>query len=77
MKREGAGSSEGFSTLQSLMLEVAAALSYGGRGAWKGLRIPFPWEHPLMSVCLPKPEEEEERRRRKGSQPWEPPGEKA
>lgn len=33
-KRKWAGSSEGFSTLQSLRLGVASALSHGGRGAW-------------------------------------------
>lgn len=45
-KREGAGSSEGFSTLQSLRLEVAAALSHGGRGAWS-------WTQSSLSLGTP------------------------
>ena len=42
-KREGAGSSEGFSTLQSLRLEVAVALSHGGKGRLElDSEFPFP-----------------------------------
>lgn len=66
VKREGAGSSEGFSTLQSLMLEVAAALSYGGRGRLE-LGSEFPFLGTPTDVSLPAKtrrgggEEEEER----------------
>lgn len=76
VKREGAGSSEGFSTLQSLRLEVAAALSHGGRGAWSWAQSSLSLGTPT-DVSLPAKtrggggggEEEEEREPALGT-PW-------